>query len=140
MAEVMPPPSGRFDPVTGLWATLGGPLPDPQRDANDPDRRESVVLVGPIPVELSETEAELEISQRQRQRARAQGLRYAFLTMLAVSAALVVFGAQLRSCFDVDNCSIAWPWGPGWILVGALTSLVAFAGWRVLSLWRKRPH
>lgn len=53
MNRVLPPPMERFDPVTARWVTPGGPLHDPQRDSFDPDRREPVELVGPIPGELA---------------------------------------------------------------------------------------
>jgi len=53
MSSIVPPPQERFDPITARWLTPGGPLPDPQRDEIDPDRREPVTIVGPIPPELN---------------------------------------------------------------------------------------
>jgi len=52
MTRMVPPPQERFDPITARWLTPGGPLPDPARDAVDPDRREPVTIVGPVPPEL----------------------------------------------------------------------------------------
>jgi hypothetical protein len=53
MSSIVPPPPERFDPITARWLTPGGPLPDPQRDEVDPDHREPVTLVGPVPPELA---------------------------------------------------------------------------------------
>ena len=56
MSHLLPPPPERFDPITERWVTPGGPLPDPERDFFDPNHRESVELVGPIPPELAGSE------------------------------------------------------------------------------------
>lgn len=53
MTGMIPPPQERFDPITARWLTPGGPLPDPERDAIDPDHREPVTIVGPMPPELN---------------------------------------------------------------------------------------
>jgi hypothetical protein len=53
MTSIVPPPPERFDPITARWLTPGGPLPDPARDALDPDHREPVTVVGPLPPELA---------------------------------------------------------------------------------------
>ncbi len=53
MSSIVPPPQERFDPITARWLTPGGPLPDPARDAIDPEHREPVTIVGPVPPELN---------------------------------------------------------------------------------------
>ncbi len=54
MAQTLPPPPERFDPVTARWLTPGGPLHDPLRDSADPDHTEPVELLDPVPRELAQ--------------------------------------------------------------------------------------
>lgn len=138
MPKVMPPPSGRFDPITGIWTAPSGSLPDPQRDADDPERDEPVSLVGPVPAELAEPRDELQTARLGG--TPTQRLRWAIFAIIAAGAAAVVLGTRLGSCLDVGGCSMAWTWWPGWIVVGALVALAAFAVWRVLSLSRDRSY
>jgi hypothetical protein len=56
MSSIVPPPQERFDPITARWLTPGGPLPDPERDEVDPEHREPVTIVGPVPPELAGAE------------------------------------------------------------------------------------
>ncbi len=56
MSSIVPPPQERFDPITARWLTPGGPLPDPARDEVDPEHREPVTIVGPVPPELAGAE------------------------------------------------------------------------------------
>lgn len=74
--------------------TPGGPLHDPERDFFDPDHRERVELVGPIPPELSEAEAGAQADDGVRPSPAAL-LRRFLLIVLALAAAVALVALVL---------------------------------------------
>ncbi len=94
MSRVLPPPSERFDPITARWVTPGGPLPDPQRDSFDPDHREPVELVGPIPRELAEFDG-LATSDGLRGARRWRRRRWVILAIVALAIAAMLISGSL---------------------------------------------
>ena len=85
MAQVLPPPAERFDPITARWLVPGGPLHDPQRDSVDPDHGLHVTLVGPVPPELAESSPLPSQDHGYRARRRWLVLAMVVLTVLAIA-------------------------------------------------------
>ena len=94
MTRVLPPPSERFDPITARWVTPGGPLHDPQRDSFDPDHREPVELVGPIPRELAGLDGP-GISDGHSGAGRWRRRRWVILTIVGLAIAAMLIGGFL---------------------------------------------
>ncbi|MBA3019849.1 hypothetical protein [Propionicimonas sp.] len=94
MTRVLPPPMERFDPVTARWVTPGGPLPDPQRDSFDPDHREPVELVGPIPGELAGLDR-LATSDGDRSMRRWRRRRWIVLAIVGLAIVAMLISGSL---------------------------------------------
>lgn len=89
MAAALPPSEGRFDPITGLWTNPDGLPADPERVDADPDGRQPVALVGPVPPELAEPASAVGTSGSGP--TPAQRLRWVILALVLVAViALVV--------------------------------------------------
>ncbi len=94
MARILPPPAERFDPITARWVTPGGPLHDPQRDDFDPDHREPLTLVDPIPRELAGLDG-TELSDPLRGEKRWRRRRWMLLAFVVFALVALIVGGSL---------------------------------------------
>jgi ferric-dicitrate binding protein FerR (iron transport regulator) len=94
---MLPPPAERFDPITARWLTPGGPLHDPLRDEHDPEHREPLTLVGPIPSELTALE-EAEVGESHAYgRSWWRRRRWLLLTLVALGLAAMLISGSLAA-------------------------------------------
>lgn len=94
MAPVVPPPEGRFDPITGLWTHPGGTPADPQRADLGPDREDPVILVEPVPSELASDPSSPALAPGATP---AQRLRWAVVALVLVGLLAVVVASLWSS-------------------------------------------